>query len=317
MAYQTGTAATLDDLLDLLRAFVAANGWTVNYWSGVGGGASAILQIAKGTQYVNLAAYSRSATNFRGVAGSYTDHYLRISGSRGYDAGLAWNLQPGAYTTYTTNTSWLTGPLAAYHFFADADYVHVVVEQIAGAFRHFHFGRAELIGGVLAADYVTGMEPNHAASYCWQETISQHHFPFNSDVSFAGGYFSRLYSDVDTAGWRHFNYAWTALQRAYGINRTLGPWSGLMANPQPNDFNGGQILLPIHLFVERASSLYTHIGTVRDLRYINIQQLQPGQEITLGADTWKVFPWHEKHPWNTNDGLPSSGYYGWAYRKVV
>jgi len=38
MAYQTGTAATPDQLLDALRVFAVANGWTQLHWAPSGTG---------------------------------------------------------------------------------------------------------------------------------------------------------------------------------------------------------------------------------------------------------------------------------------
>ena len=60
MAYQNGTALDLNDLLNKLRLFVSANGWTVNFWgdrttaSGGGKALSITKGVCQGTFLSNL-----------------------------------------------------------------------------------------------------------------------------------------------------------------------------------------------------------------------------------------------------------------------
>lgn len=60
------------------------------------------------------------------------------------------------------------------------------------------------------------------------------------------------------------------------------------------------------------------VGSVPDLRFVNIKNMSPQQEITLGDDTWKVFPQLRQADWlnGLTELMPSSGYYGLAFKKI-
>ena len=49
---------------------------------------------------------------------------------------------------------------------------------------------------------------------------------------------------------------------------------------------------------------------------LNIRNLSPGDEITIGAGTWKVFPWIRKQ-FNQDGVNEESWNAGVAYKKIV
>ena len=69
---------------------------------------------------------------------------------------------------------------------------------------------------------------------------------------------------------------------------------------------------------DQSLNRYCYVGDFPNVRVLNMTNLTPGQEITLGADTWKVFPALKQRPWES-DGIedsPTTGQYAVAYKKV-
>lgn len=56
------------------------------------------------------------------------------------------------------------------------------------------------------------------------------------------------------------------------------------------------------------------------MRYLNIANFAPGQEITIGTDTWKVFPMLRKGVGtggNPAGDIPYSDNHGYAFKKTA
>jgi len=96
MAYQTGTSANPDQLLDALRVFAVANGWTQLRWAPDGTGQT--LSLAKGGLYVHL----RSAVNERLSTRYNTITGIWLIGSTGFDAGKPGGINPDRSSTPAT-----------------------------------------------------------------------------------------------------------------------------------------------------------------------------------------------------------------------
>lgn len=62
----------------------------------------------------------------------------------------------------------------------------------------------------------------------------------------------------------------------------------------PNPLNGVGILTPINISVNRGDLNYHPLGQLPGIRYMDMTNYLPGNEFTLGSDTWKVFPWYNK-----------------------
>lgn len=63
----------------------------------------------------------------------------------------------------------------------------------------------------------------------------------------------------------------------------------------PNVFNGQTVLTPFQLFLQNTDGHYMSIGHVGHLRFVRMTNYNPGDVIELGADRWKLFPWHVKN----------------------
>ena len=92
MAYETGTATGATDLLDKLRLFAIAQGWTVNRWVSWTSGYELCLQ--KGSAYFNLRSCQNGSLLVNGSTQS-SKYGITLNGSDGYAGGSAWDRQPG------------------------------------------------------------------------------------------------------------------------------------------------------------------------------------------------------------------------------
>jgi len=87
-----------------------------------------------------------------------------------------------------------------------------------------------------------------------------------------------------------------------------------------NHFTGEAQLVPIHLQFGMSSSLEAYIGYLDHLRLIRITYYNIGDVITIGSDSWMVFPWGLKNT-DTPNGPPTQGFHttgtlGFAVRYV-
>lgn len=298
MAYETGVANSPSDLLDKMRVFAAANGWTVNRWQN---GNELCLQL--GVQYVNVNAQDGN-------------DLIVLYGSTGYDGGAAWNAQPG--TSNSIHCNGMAGPYAAYHLFSDgANYIHCAAEVSAGLFRHVVFGGIEKTGAFTGGAYVDAVHWDGAPIYIDNPDDERHSVLFDNNAlrdyfwGYGGG---RLRADIDGLVDKWWAFDRNSTYRASGGIRSGGLLDWL-SDRSPNTFNALTPLFPIYIHVKRpdAGSKWSILGTVRDLRFCDITHIDPGATLTIGSDDWMIFPIVQK---NGGTDEPNSGTYGYAYRKV-
>lgn len=85
---------------------------------------------------------------------------------------------------------------------------------------------------------------------------------------------------------------------------------------QPNSWNSEATLLPIRAWKARPSSKISMTADLEFARHIRIDNLSPGDILTIGSDQWKVFPWYRKDVSAHNGGyfVNHTGTFGWAIR---
>ena len=80
-------------------------------------------------------------------------------------------------------------------------------------------------------------------------------------------------------------------------------------------------MFPIHVWAKYSGSNpdnYTPLGTQPDIRTMSMEgDLQPGDEFTIGPDTWVAFPVANKRVTFVADDTEQSGLLGVAYKKVT
>lgn len=380
MAYTTGASADINTLLTAIKNFAVANGWTANATDtctltflsyGYNGGAthadatSMVSSVNGSDAYRNQSeaalvanrvvltkngvSYQLFAVNKKlyknGVSGTYA--CLEAWVCDGFSAGVAANLQ-------TNNRKFvMIGPMAtslyAYHLFSNGDFVHLVIEETPGRFRHLSFGLINKYGSFAGGQYLTAscpVESSTTTAYAFNTT--NHMVPFGSNgqatsrAALASNGYAGTYvrADIDgwTVGWRLLSTGWYTNDQAdaYGCtsyanatNNRAGYNGGATQNSlhslahdlayhcSPQSYNGLAPMLPCYVGVNRTPYVgtWTLLGEFPDVRFLNISNFNPGDELILGTDVWKIFPlWNKAY---TLGAEPISYDYGLAYRKVV
>ena len=329
MAYETGTSSSVIDLLDKFRLFAIAQGWTVNRWVTAGSGRELCIQ--KGSAYFNFRAWSNEAML---VNGTSTDNKygITMNGSDGYAGGNAWDRQPG-YPVRLSSTGddqyhalfplvTTTGPFPTYHFFApDSKTLYAEVEVTTGTFQRWGCGSLDLFnpaapgGGRFiystASQHVTngtgvtdwlGVDAENPSYAC--ELV-----PFrNADFTTDNGTSGRSSASIVRAAFSSFdNWAGSGSTAAdTGLPYACqggGCHDKVLRDYSPNPLNGIGLLLPNIVSLNIGNEYLSPIGVVPGMRYMDMTNYLPGDEFTIGSDTWKVFPWYVKGGIGYNRGI--------------
>lgn len=299
MAYSTGTANNPTDLLQQLATFAAAHGWTIdrnasysgNYW----------MALHNGGAYFNFATEATAKS-------------FLVCGATGYSGAATPSTQAGT-SPQATYTIGLTGPYTAYYFFSGTTYLHIVIEVNAGVFMSIMIGKLPATGGITDAQYVQGVSWGVVGG-----APDQVPYPYNN-----GPFFANCYAAINLIGatvdsvfrWFQAPQQQVAPLR-YQAPITAGGILNSLILRSPNTFNGLTPLLPVPIFLERAvGNIYSFAGMVPDFRVINILNVNPKDEITIGSNVWKLFPVCAKTAtWSTGSTtIKSSGPYGMAFLK--
>lgn len=85
---------------------------------------------------------------------------------------------------------------------------------------------------------------------------------------------------------------------------------------QPNAWNTEAVLLPVRAYKGRPSFKASLVVDLANARHVRIDNLVPGDVLTLGPDRWKVYPWYRKNIAERNGGnqINHTGTFGWAIR---
>lgn len=333
MAYQTGTSTGANDLLDKLRLFAIAQGWTANRWVTAGSGQE--LCLSKGGAYFNFRSYQNETVFMRGS--NYSNKYgIAMNGSDGYAGGAAWDRQAGypirtggiagsdqcsAYMPFVTSQ----GPFVAYHLFApDSKTIYLELEITTGCFLRLGFGTLDLFNSGSAGGgrffYAPGGDAsvtNSASSSTWLGTdidnssYALEEVPFRladyagSDIK-VGSFLRAAFDSFDN---------WCSSGRVGSSSVTPQSCQGggvhdkILRDSSPNPMNGIGILTPNIVSVNRANEYLHPVGLIPGIRFMDMTNYLPGDEFTIGTDTWKVFPWYNKGGRSYQRGI--------AYKKVT
>lgn len=332
MAYETGTATSVVDLLDKIRVFAAAQGWTVN--RDVAAGSGRELCLSKGSAYFNMRGWQNESANVNNS--SQANKYgIGINGSDGFNGANAWDRQPGypirnggtagtdqghAFLPLVTNF----GPFPAYHLFApDSKTIYLELEVTTGVFQRLGFGSLDLFhastpgGGrffyattgrhvtdsVGLGEWLGGLVDNSNTA---QEEVPFRHADYDGSIGACGSWVRCAFDSFD--GW-----ASSGRTASNTIGQQACQGGGvhdkILRDSSPNPLNGVALMLPNIVAVNRGNEFLSPVGVVPGIRYMDMTNYLPGDEFTLGPDTWKVFPWYQKNGRSLNRGI--------AYKKVV
>lgn len=313
MAYQTGTSTGMQDILDKLRIFASANGWTVDIFDTTTSN-SRWLHLTRTAGGCSL---GMQFTYPPALSGGLQP-VLRLIGDEGYSA-VAWNAQANA--SGIVNTNFPLGAFSNYWFFGTVDYMHVVVSPSAGIYMHFSFGVLNKAGAYNGGSYVTGGFWDPAGNFPYvseyqynRGAFDCHSYTTGMEINFKDQG-THWYTAQDYSGAGAPQTGPNGEQICFGGCRYGAYHEHFLDNP--NTSTGLAILLPMPFYAKVAAGRYLPLGNPKDVRGINMVNYSPQDEIVIGSDTWKVFPLAQKGPVNSGTIAPiSSGVYGLAYKKI-
>ncbi|MFU3349057.1 hypothetical protein ACM7LD_31220 [Pseudomonas aeruginosa] len=306
MAYFTGTANNPSDLLGKLRTHAETLGW--------------VTDRASASEWLCHNADGYWSFN----AGS---NQWQLAGNSGFDNGLAWNAQPGSsvqnnpYSSKEATIAQLSaGPFTRYHLFATAAYLHLHVEIAAGQFRPVMIGSLNKRGvAYTGGQYVCGSfiySPGQALTDNW----SSH--PFDGyHIRYSGGGSVLRLDSLDggpSPEWLPFDYTTNVSRRVVGPGRgnyssQYHPDVGLI-DASANELNSSTNVVPCAIYAFGAQQRSRYIGEAPDFGLCRMDFLAPGDSITIGTDTWRVFPLLQRG--TANDFGNTSALVGYAFRVV-
>ena len=323
MAYETGSATDLEDLMSKLDTFITANGFSqdqfntgTNYASWNDGGSlffSARWDDSPGT---DLGLYQALGFDSAGAPHTQTDDSGNGDTSVPINAERRVNMESA-------------GPYTAYHFFIDAaeTYIHVVVEVDTGRFRHFGFGTIDKANDYTGGEYVYGHFWSNNTTYIDDPTSQQHYMGLDGGSGSANGATMHL-EGVDgmtvDQKWMVFTQNSSGGTDTAGEDRVTGYGTmrgGMHTNAlawiRGSALNVYVPLIPIEVvYRNKATAPDTAflLGRLKDIAVINIHNFNAGDEITIGSDTYVIFPWVRKQYslGNTEESWNA----GLAYKKV-
>jgi hypothetical protein len=311
--YATGAPTSLSDFLNSLNTFAVSAGFTSDF-NGHAGFLTHDYYLAVHKNSCYLGYYVPDTT---ALPGTLT---LQLWGATGYASSTAPSAQAGA----SPNPSLLfpppAGPYTGYHFFSTAtsgiDYLHALLEYSSGNYLQIHGGCLNPVGGATPCTYVAGTAWSALAgggSSSDGGPSAQNFTPFSGEAAAGTGWkMFQIRATVDSVA-RWFYPGATSPARAIGAVRSGSKNVHAFAR-EPNTFNQLVPFIPLSLFVERAAgNIFSYIGDVIDMRWVSLANNQAKDEITIGSDTWKLFPVVSKQPIGSPTAATAN--YGFAFRK--
>lgn len=351
-AHYSGSAATLAAVVTALHAACVAEGWTLN--GDVLSKSGAFFRVWQSNWGTAFPYINGSGSTFATQIYS-TEPQIYIAGGTGVDGsnnllgrGNARAARLGKHFAGYTDSPILMAfslPITYEIHITDApDEVYLIVKHDGDSFQHIAFGHSPLAQatGGTGAWYGGTWNPvpnsnngttgsantiNCGAGYCngggntsaWQyQTAAPLFFGWgavssgSSTTQISGAFGSiggdnwsrnyHMHSGVDGVGWGEAGsspFAWPHLVRG------------------PNQLNGASPLIVPVATKLRASLKISPVVEIAHARLCRIDNLNPEQIITLGADKWKVYPFWKKNvtaPAGGNSAIAHTGCLGWAVR---
>lgn len=330
MANQTGSFSNIADLMAKLSTFATTNGWTQDYT------ASDRLFLTNGTVSVAFRWATSSPTyvamyQHTAFLNSSTDpgNHTNDSGT-GQISSVDSTLDDGrGFNCDDTNGG-------TYWFFEDATYIHCVIEYEADWFEHFGFGILEKTGTWTGGEYCYGqyvngksssVTPTPSGNYsCWLDGLTS----VSSSVTVKWAATMRAEGLPGQGGSEKWvvigkgDLTTSVTDRGSNTRRTVQ--GGFQTGPDANNFSrfDGQTtsgLIPLYKnkcwYKEPSTTDWYPLGEMKDVAHIQCKYFAGGDEITIGSDTWVVFPQRTRYadyPLGSSTG--TTGYKGVAYKKV-
>lgn len=314
MAYYSGVANNVNDLLNALRNSAVADGWTLT---------GDVL--SKGTMHVQTQISYGNLKARAGLDGSMT-------------SPCPW--QHIGYVLKSTQTSPcdITYP-CNWEFHGHAQEVYFIVNFAVDRYQFLAWGKSTVPGlpgvGTWIGATVGQVLDEVSAVTSWPgDPVVIQSYGGGGGYSALYGYISAALFGTSVAAQEGGNvtpcyvhhdlegYGWRIEPTSSPSYNTLGrQWIATTSNIgpyafQPSAWNAESALLPLRCYFRRPSSMLSLIVDCEHARLLRIDNLTPGDVLTLGLDKWKVYPWHRKNTAARNGGnsIDHTGTFGWAIR---
>lgn len=320
MAYQTGTASDQTDLMSKLSTFAQANGYTQDYYNGT----NRHLSLSRSTDNVYVSFAWDGVDHIQMYqALNYEAAHDEEPWDQDDDSGNGTNT-PDTFPDRGRQVSKIgNGSFTAYHFFAYTNpyNIHVVLEFSPGLYRHFGFGRIDKVGTWTGGAWCAGHlwnwagftaygaypHPDHNGHTVLMDGAlvpgTTYYGTYNNN---AGGtlHCEGLPNQPSSSKWGHSLDKGTD-DGDVGTDRASNPRVRIaggcrkgMAITQfgaflPDLSNGYVPIIPMEVFYHDGDDGEDggyYLGRMHNIGHVHLEGIDPGQEITIGADTWIAFP---------------------------
>lgn len=339
MAYETGSAVDLGDLLSKLDIFMVANGWTQDdFDDGVSAAAEGFAQWHRGNLHIGVKWVANAPNNMSihqalGNAGAVFPGAHTDDSGNGYNAAFGTDAQLDDERCVNDIGN---GPFPSYHFFendASPNYVHIVVEVSSETFTHFGWGEMNKFNDWTGGEYCYGffrdegtnssaIDIAHYAPFDGIQAVSSTLAKRNATIHAEG-----LPNQLAAEKWLIHIGGTTILDSvdrtdtAGEIKRVTfggfrgGPVAYLLGSFRADVATGHIPLYPWAIFLRDFTNEFSYfLGDIPDIRGVDIFNFSPAQEVTVGSDVWIMFPMVRR----TLDNIIGRTYFGGiAYKKVT
>lgn len=342
MAYETGTATDLADLLSKLSTFIQLHGWTEDELDdGVAVAGEGRAAFSKNSVFVSFK-YDSAAPNHLSIHQALAyDGFGTDPGGHTDDSGNGYNSTSPYLNTNLDNERCVNdidnGPFVSYHFFEQNSgpaYVHVVVETEVDVYRHFGFGELNKFnstwtGGEYCYGHLHALGTGSTGLLTVNTVLLDGLFVVANTFALRAATMRAVGLPGQGGSEKWLQIAGhTSMGSSANWNDSAGETkrlcsggfrSGIFATHLGNfiaDPTTG--FLPMYslglLYLDDVNSHVYYLGSMPDVRGITMQNLVGGQEITIGSDTWVVFPTGRRGTPNVNF---RTYFQGVAYKKVT
>lgn len=293
MKYQTGSFAGSENLLQILRERLLAEGWVVDLHAYVDSADTRFgkrLHLHKGATYIALRSFDDFNPTSAGWSSGYGKSGIDMRISTGFDSVQSWFQQPG----YSNRGRYVrAGASGTYHLFTAGSRVLLISEFENGRYSHAFFGDAPVIvpgsgGGVLTGmEYASGSDkavPFGHSGYATSIWVSK--------ADYRGWLYS--YQDSENRGFA------SGLSAGNGVRvPNFSPSSPVQIGSigssarSSNRLNGLSALMPIYTYVMQ-NGAWSPFAEFDDLYFVNCDLMTAGQDYVVGAQTFKIFPFYGK-----------------------
>lgn len=299
MAYVTGSAASFAALKTAIESACTSNGWTLT---------SDVL--SNGDLYVQL---TSAATSLSLQAGTGQDG----STLTGVISGMYGRLSDFTYSAATVAVAF---PVDYYiHIFESPVPEVYVVIKYGDRYQHLQWGGSTVdLSGFSATGcwfYGSIADSTRALTFSLEGNNGTSSYPHNP---VAHGYWhtisrgNRARQNQGIHLGSLYTGGWPILDASSELDtgEIIGAADLLhdLINFQPNGWDGEATLMPIQMGVALASNMSALVLDLQHARHLRIDNYAPGDNIVLGGDTWRVYPWHKKSTVAPAGGSTSAGY---------